>query len=361
MLEAIRKDQDYLFNERAVFHMKAPTISGISNAGWGLPGPIANFRSLFQMQVYRKIDESIALDYMLPLRILTPRLDGGQSMSDTDLLAPMWTNFVGEMIAKRRQDPFAMHSLPFPVQLQETNASGRMLSPKDSMQFQKDEINEGAGYPIELWKGTMNIQAMPVSLRLFESSFFHIHRNMAKIVRWANGAIASFLDREQLDIGLKMPSNADDMEARSIMMQMVANGEVSRERGYKFLNIDDPVEEAKRKLDEDLEIERAKADMQRRLEKEFSAGTLGAPTGAGSTPAGPQAGGVTPTDQMSQAQNYAQQIVSADSGTQQRLYRYLQNTDPQLHALTKEMAGRIRRQTGAQAVQQLTTQGEAAQ
>jgi hypothetical protein len=64
---------------------------------------------------------------------------------------------------------------------------------------------------------------------------------------------------------------------------------------------------------------------------------------------------------MSQAQNYAQQIVSADSGTQQRLYRYLQNTDPQLHALTKEMAGRIRRQTGAQAVQQLTTQGEAAQ
>jgi len=361
MLEAVRADQDYLFNERAVFHMKGPTISGISNSGWGLPGPIANYRSLFQMQVLRKIDEAVALDYMLPLRMITPGATGGQAGADVEMLAPIWTSFVGQMIERRRSDPFALHSLPFPVQLQETDVAGRVLAPKDSLMFQKNEVNEAAGYPIELWNGSMNVQAMPISLRLFENHFFHIFRNFSRITRWVNGEVSRFLDREQLDVSLKTPSTADDLDARSIIVQMAASGEVSRTRAFQFLNIEDPVEEVRRRLEEDMEIERAKAEMQARLEKEFSQGTLGAPSGAGATPAdGGSGAGISPQDIMAKADQYAQQVVQSDAGTQQRLYDYLRGSDPQLHALVKEKAERLRRQTGSQAVQQLTQGQQAA-
>lgn len=354
MLKAIRLDHDYLFNDKAVFHMKAPTISGISNSGWGLPGPIANFRALFQMQVYRKIDEAVALDYMLPFRIMTPKLSENSTGSDIDMLAPLWMKHMGQIIKDRRQDPFAMHSLPFPVNYMESNANGRILSPKDSMLFQKNEINENAGYPVELWQGTMQVQAMPVALRLFENSFFHIHRGLDRCARWINEATSRHLDQEQLDLGLKLPSTADDLEARSVMIQLAASGEVSRERAFKFLNIDDPVTEQKRRLEEDLEIERARAQQERQLEKEFMSGTLSA--GAGSEPSGQAGTGgpqVTPGDIQQQAQQYAEQAVQSDPGSSSRLLRYLMNTNPQLHALTKEFMERIKRQQGSAAVAQL--------
>lgn len=352
MLNAIRYDQDYLFNENAVFHMKTPTISGISNSGWGLPGPIANFRALFQMQVYRKIDEAVALDYMLPFRMLTPKLSEGTSSSDIDMLGPLWTNFIGQVIKTRREDPFAMHSLPFPVNYMESNANGRLLSPKDSMQFQKNEINENAGYPVDLWQGSMQVQAMPIALRLFENSFYHIFRAEDRLLRWINDGTSRFLDQETLDVSLKQPSTADDLEARSVMIQLAASGEVSRERAFKFLNIDNPVDEQKRRLEEDMEIERAKFEQERQLEKEFMSGTLGA--GAGAEPAAGGGGpSVTPGDIQQQAQQYAEQAVQSDQGTSARLLRFLMNTNPQLHALTKEFMERIRRQQGSAAVAQL--------
>ena len=76
MLKAIALEQDFLFNEGQIFHFKAPTISGVSNYGWGLPETIANFRHIHQLQVLRKIDEAVGLDYMLPFRLFHPNASG---------------------------------------------------------------------------------------------------------------------------------------------------------------------------------------------------------------------------------------------------------------------------------------------
>jgi len=69
MLEAISKDQSYQFKSNAIFHFKAPVPSGMSDYGWGFPETMANFRSIYQSQIYRKVDEIIGLDYLLPFNI----------------------------------------------------------------------------------------------------------------------------------------------------------------------------------------------------------------------------------------------------------------------------------------------------
>jgi hypothetical protein len=48
------------------------------------------------------------------------------------------------------------------------------------------------------------------------------------------------------------------MEKRHIWLQLAAGGEVSRETAYKAFSIDNAVEEAKRRAEEDIEIQKMK-------------------------------------------------------------------------------------------------------
>jgi hypothetical protein len=48
------------------------------------------------------------------------------------------------------------------------------------------------------------------------------------------------------------------MEKRHIWLQLAAGGEVSRETAYKAFSIDSAVDEAKRRAEEDIEIQRVR-------------------------------------------------------------------------------------------------------
>ena len=66
MLEAVRRQQDFLFDDGTIYHLKAPTISGVSMADWGLPPTIAHFRNIYQIQIYRKADEASDNSWLRP-------------------------------------------------------------------------------------------------------------------------------------------------------------------------------------------------------------------------------------------------------------------------------------------------------
>jgi hypothetical protein len=149
MLKAIALEQDFLFNEGQVFHFKAPTISGISNYGWGLPENIANFRHIHQLQVLRKIDESVGLDYMLPFRMFHPVPSAQASDPMNYMLLNRWGSEIKEVIKRRRLDPFAMHALPFPVSYQEFGAQGKNLAPKELVEYHNNVLLDSMGYPAE--------------------------------------------------------------------------------------------------------------------------------------------------------------------------------------------------------------------
>ena len=82
-LEAISRNEDFMFYPGQVYHFRSPTISGFKNTGWGLPETLANYRNIHHLQVLRRIDEAVGMDYMLPFRVFSPAMNGdGRSLQE---------------------------------------------------------------------------------------------------------------------------------------------------------------------------------------------------------------------------------------------------------------------------------------
>jgi hypothetical protein len=64
------------------------------------------------------------------------------------------------------------------------------------------------------------------------------------------------------------------MEKRHIWLQLAAGGEVSRETAYKAFSIDNAVEEAKRRAEEDIEIQKMKQKVNQDFEREMTIGSV---------------------------------------------------------------------------------------
>lgn len=370
MLMAIKENQDFAFNPDTIFHFRNPFISGISFNGWGIPNILLNYNSIHQMQVLRCINEAIGLDYMIPFRLLSPTPVANQGGTDAAASTNLgrWMAAMSQLIAHKRKDPTALHTVPFPVTYQELGANGKALAPVDLMKFQQDEILDGMGYPAELWHMSLQTAQIPTAIRLFESTFIHLQRNFNNAVRWATRNILNYLEKEQIGIKLQLPSVADDMEKRHIWLQLAAGGEVSRATAYRAFNIDDPVEESVRRAQEDIEIQKAKQKQQENFEREMTLGSAnqvvdamvqgqggpggvapggggGAPAGPGMPPAPPGGQAVTPLDIEQQAEEQAAQLLQIqDTGERRKVMMQIKASNPTLYAVVQRKMEDMRQQ-----------------
>ena len=374
MLQAIKNGQDYLFDSDTIFHLKSPTISGITNQGWGLPGTIANFRNIHQLQVYRKIDEAVGLDYMLPFRLFSPAQDGKVNDALDRLVMPTWTSNIKRIIDSRRRDKFAMHSLPFPVNYQEFGAEGKQLAPKDLIEYQTGALLDGMGFPQELFKGTLQYVQVPTAMRLFENTFMFMHTEFNQFCQWVVRRVNTYLGQEPITVRLQRPAMADDLERRQLILQMVSVGEISRETGFEFLGIDDVAGEIKKRTEEDAQKQRIQAKAQAELQREMETGSItseqaqaqpqgqgGSLPGSGPPPSAQGGGGgpVTPMDVQRDAQELAQYWMSIPStGERSKAMQSVATAKPDLYALAKEMMEQARRQGASQGRQMANQQAQ---
>jgi len=370
MLETIAKDQDFKFDTDEVFHFKAPTISGVSNHGWGLPETMANFRSLYQLMVYRRIDESVGMDYILPWRIFSPNItDKASDLMNTSDVG-MWKQAITQMIASNRKDPFAVQALPFPVHYQEANGSGKELVPKDLIKFQIDSMLDGYGYPAELFRGTMQLQEMPASIKIMENSFRFLYSGNNKFTKWVTRSVLDYLQMAQMKVKVQLPSIATDMEIRGNLLQLAAGGDVSRETAYRLLNIGDPISEAEKRMKEDAQLQAASLRIQTETARQQELGSMdavaaadsqagSAPGAAGAPPSGQ--GGLTPMDAQQKATDLANQWAQIpDNGTRAKAMRQAEATDQMTYALAKQLWEKMKDQ-GASEGRKAVTSGQAMQ
>lgn len=283
MLEAIRDNNDFAFFDNEVFHFRAPVISGLSYQNWGLPPPVENFRQIYQIMIYQKLDEAVALDYMLPFRLFSAEqssMGGGR-----DLLQSMdmnvWTAEIKKIIDNRRKDKFAMHAFPFPVNYQEFGGNGKSLTPKDLLEYQINNLFDCCGFPQELFKGSLQVNQIPTALRLFQNSFWFIYDNFNTFTRWSVRKIKDFFEEEQVEIKLQMPKYADNLEMMNLKLQLGQMGELPRRMYLEPLGISDGVDAVVERAEEDLQIQQKtqrkqeeadrKAQAEQQLELELQA------------------------------------------------------------------------------------------
>jgi|GEM_PF-1235076 len=270
IVQAVKNNQALMFDPDVVYHMKEEALAGIRNRGWGISRVLANFRQAWYVQVLHRYNEAIALDYVIPFRVITPQQRPGQGgeINDPVLNINMgsFTSRVQNMLKKRRRDPAAWNVLPFPIEYQALGGDATQLAPKDLLELGMDTLLNAIGVPIQLYKGDLSVQSAPAALRLFEANWSHLVHNLNRFLTKLVDKVAQIMSWEPVSCRLQRVTHADDLNRQMAKLQLMMGGQISRTTGLASVGIEFG-EEERRKLEEERITAEATADMQDELEQ----------------------------------------------------------------------------------------------
>ena len=233
VIKAIHNNYIYRFLPDEIYHMKEPTLAGIVNRSWGIPRILSNFRQIWYVQVLRRFNEAIALDYVIPFRVITPAPAQGRSGNGTSI-DPLqmyngsdFRNQISSMIRKRARDPASLQVLPFPVSFQMFGADATKLAPRELLDQGMETLLNDAGAPIELYNGSLQLQTAPVALRLFESTWHHLVHDANAFLAWLVRQASQIMSWEVIDAELKRVTIADNLEKQMMAAQLMMSQQLS--------------------------------------------------------------------------------------------------------------------------------------
>lgn len=396
VIQAVKNEQNLMFDAGVVYHLREDALAGMRNRGWGISRILTNFRQAWYTQILHRYNEAIALDYVIPFRVITPAPRGGDSQSADPVHTINLSNFsarVQAMLRARRTDPARWNVLPFPVNYQALGGDASQLAPRDLLEQSLETLLKCIGMPVELFNGTLSLQAAPAALRLFEANWSHLPHNLNRFLNDLADTVSRALSWEPVNVKLTRVTHADDLNRQMAKLQLMQGQMISKTTGLKSVGIDYE-EETKRMLDE----ERIYAEEQTRLQEEMAQAQqmedlaqsgdmmagMGQP-GASATgmppqqmPGGaappPQAGppGMpgpgqptavdqfimqrqntqniprTPEDLQQQAQLIAQQLLSLPESLKDSELIKLKRSDQTMHALVTSIIDDIRQQARSQ-------------
>jgi hypothetical protein len=370
VLQAVKRSEVIFFEDDYIYHLLEEPAAGIDMGGWGLSRVLANFRQGYLYQVLWRYNEAICLDHVVPFRVLTPmpRPSGGgpgSEMSD-----PIFTNLRGfnarveRMLRQHRRDPAGWHVLPFPLQYQAIGGDASQFAPQDLLQLATDLLLTSIGIPVELFKGSLSVQAAGPALRLFEANWSHLVTGLNSLLQHTADVTARLLGWEPIKIALQRVTIADDIQKQMAILQLSAQRMASQTSAMRTLGLDF-AEENRRMLEEQRFVAESQQAMQEDMQASQQMGDMGSgatPAVPGQPAAGPPSQGaqpgqppqpfqagpagqvaaqqvnqpdipVSPMQLLNQAQTLASQLQYLNETNRRSELNALQNSDPALHEL----------------------------
>ena len=405
VIQAIKDNQNLMFDKDVIYHAKEEAPAGMRNRGWGISRILVNFRQAWYYQILQRYNEAIALDYVVPFRVLTPAARNGDGQSGDPVHTINLSSFsarVNAMVRARRVDPARWNILPFPVDYQALGGDATQLAPKDLIDQGFDTLMKCIGMPVELMNGTLSFQAAPSALRLFEANWSHLPHNLNIFLRNLSQRVSTAMSWEPVTLKLQRVTHADDLNRQMAKLQLMQGQQISKTTGLKSVGLDYE-EETKRMLEEERIYAEEQARMQEEMEQSQQMQSLSqqaqmtqgagdpgasatgmpgqAPAGGdpaaagggqpGAAPAGPPPSPVdqfmaqrqnspnvprSPEDMQSQAQVLAQQILQLPESQKDSELIKLKRSDQMMHSLVSSMIEDIRQQAKTQGGAQLMAQ-----
>ena len=242
VLKAIKYNQLFRFNDGVIYQGREHGPTGLRTRGWGFSPLLYNSRMIWYVELLHRYNEAIALDYVVPLRVITPDYRSGTGGGMDNLLKSGnlgdFKNQINGMIRFHRRNPTSWHTLPFPVQLQQLGGEASKLAPRDLLDQGYDTLLNASGTPVELYKGSLQLQVAPVAMRLFEATHHRmVHQNNDQL-SWIVERLCEILSWEAVTARYRRVEHADDMQKQMMIMQMAMGGRVSETEAMKALGLD---------------------------------------------------------------------------------------------------------------------------
>jgi hypothetical protein len=225
-IDALRKRKAVVFSKDNIFHFKRPTLAG-KDRGWGTPLLLPVLKDAFYLQILKKSQESIALEHIVPLRVLFPQAGSATSDPYTSINLGEWKDDIQEQLSRWRLDNNYIPILPLPIGNQTIGGDGRALLLGQEIRVWSEHIVTGMGVPQELVFGGLSYSGSNVSLRMLENIFIGYMTDHTLLMNWVVQRVASYMDWEPIPIKFKPFKMADDLQRKAYNFQLNQAGKIS--------------------------------------------------------------------------------------------------------------------------------------
>lgn len=300
ILETVFSNRVFQFEPDSIYHMREPALSGYRLMGWGIPPVLSCLSTIFYIQILRRADEALALDYILPLRILSPHPASSRYADPLKMNMGVMRSQFMRMIHQRRIDPAAWNFLPFPVTYQAHGSEAKLLSTPELMTAANDELLNSVGIPPELYRMNLTTQGAPMALRLFQQSWASLVTQFNAWIEHEISRIATIMLWDKPSARLRPSSLADDIERRQLELQLAAANRISVGSAIKPLGLDYKEELKRRMAEQRMETEEMDEFNRDMMDRQF-AGLIQSGAGGGM----PSMGSPGPAHSVSDVQERA--------------------------------------------------------
>jgi len=261
ILEALARNEHYIIYPDMIIHLKEPTISGLDMNGWGLPPILSNFRQVWYLDLLRMANQNIAQDFIIPMRILSPESRAaGPEFGDPTFNMPFpEVNYqLKEIIESWRRDPTSWFSAPFPIRYQLIGGEGGRIIPHQLIEQGMVDLISALGIPIEFFRGSMAVNALPVATRLLENVWASIPDAFNKFLSYLAKELSIRFKWEPFKLRMAKPSHVDDINRQMAKLQLALQGAISMHTGLKSIGLSFEEEMRQQMLDEETKAEEIK-------------------------------------------------------------------------------------------------------
>lgn len=393
IIQAVRTGTLFKFADNMMYHLSVGNLSDIKMGEWGLPPVIAGFRDAYLAQILKRNNETIALDHMLPIRLVTPASVGATGDAMKTVNIGSFGAQVMRSIERARRDPTGWQWMSVPVNYQLLGGEGKAFVQPQLLEAAQADFLNGLGVPVELYRKTLSVQTAPFAARLFEAGETVFLSNLQGALSWILDRVSAILNWLPCEVVLTRPTHADDIERRMMMLQMMMQGIAAEQDVLTLFGLDWKDTFKKRQAEQEFKMREEKSYMERMRKAEENEQVMAAPPGAfisapgqaagmpGGLPGAPNIGGMgappgaAPPMPMNgvagptaagpgrdlesffaDAQARVNEIMStAPLGSPQRrqILDQIKSQDPNMHAVVKSMLDQITQQAANQGKEQL--------
>lgn len=224
IIEAIKNNQDFRFDENNIYHLKNISAGHQIN-GIAVPPLISLFSLVYYQATLRKANESISTDFMNPMRVVYP---APQTANSDPVVSISMRNFVSNMteaFVRHKKDRNHVLVAPVPIGYQAISGEGKNLLVSQEIQQAEESILLSLGVSRELLSGVTNWSSSTVGLRLLQNTMNTYTGQIDGLINWVMGRVSRYLGIEACEVHLTPFKLTDDDSLRQMLLQTYMQGE----------------------------------------------------------------------------------------------------------------------------------------
>lgn len=334
-LRAVKSNKKFKFAAGAVYHMKVGGPAGLSPQ-WGLP-PLLSVMDMFHYTaILRKANEAIALDHLVPFRVIHPATASGNADPTVAMSLSKWQESLQYHMKQWRMDNLHIMYSPVPMGMTQIGGQGRALLTLGEVQEAEKNIVAALGIPIEFLYGGLTGSGMEATLRLIENQLESHINDLLGLLQWIDDKCASFLGWDKINVGMVKFRMVDDQNAKQVVFQLWMQGQQGGQKVISDRTIADmydiDLETEDRNIKQET-LNRIRDDQEMQHQIEALQNSMAEQARAEAQSGGPGPQGYNQQQVIAQADQMVQQLTSLDEGTRKSQLHQLQTEDAVMYAV----------------------------